>query len=122
MVGMIAAVVGADAVALPSGCAAAAFGMRMELQQPGLQIFPSSHAYDVFTIAHGLIMIFFIVMLALIGGFVIGWVRLMIGAPPNHRPRLGSLVSTVERRHGTHRSEDSCSQLAGGPPRPRVKP
>jgi hypothetical protein len=62
-----AAVVGSDAVALPSGRAAAAFGMRMELQQPGLQIFPSSHAYDVFTTAHGLIMIFFMVMLALIG-------------------------------------------------------
>ncbi len=36
--------------------------MRMELQQPGLQIFPNSHAYDVFTTAHGLIMIFFMVM------------------------------------------------------------
>jgi hypothetical protein len=38
---------------------ALSIGMRMELQQPGLQIFPSSHAYDVFTTAHGLIMIFF---------------------------------------------------------------
>jgi heme/copper-type cytochrome/quinol oxidase subunit 1 len=109
-------------VALPSGRAAAAFAMRIELQQPGLQIFPSSRAYDVFTTAHGLIMIFFMVMLALIGGFGNWMVPLIIGAPPNHRPRLGSLVLTVERRHGTHRSEDSCSRLGGGPPRPRVKP
>jgi heme/copper-type cytochrome/quinol oxidase subunit 1 len=42
--------------------AALSIGMRMELQQPGLQIFPNSHAYDVFTTAHGLIMIFFMVM------------------------------------------------------------
>jgi cytochrome c oxidase subunit 1 len=28
-------------------------GMRMELQQPGLQIFPNPHACDVFTTAHG---------------------------------------------------------------------
>jgi cytochrome c oxidase subunit I len=48
---------------------ALSIGMRMELQQPGLQIFPNSHAYDVFTTAHGLIMIFFMVMPALIGGF-----------------------------------------------------
>jgi len=41
---------------------ALSIGMRMELQQPGLQIFPNSHAYDVFTTAHGLIMIFFMVM------------------------------------------------------------
>ena len=32
---------------------ALSIGMRMELQQPGLQIFPNSHAYDVFTTAHG---------------------------------------------------------------------
>src|SRR5437660_11729760 len=48
---------------------ALSIGMRMELQQPGLQIFANSHAYDVFTTAHGLIMIFFVVMPALIGGF-----------------------------------------------------
>jgi heme/copper-type cytochrome/quinol oxidase subunit 1 len=41
-------------------------GMRMELQQPGLQVFLNSHEYDVFTTAHGLIMIFFMVMPALI--------------------------------------------------------
>src|SRR5207244_1515522 len=43
---------------------ALSIGMRMELQQPGLQIFANSHAYDVFTTAHVLIMIFFVLMRA----------------------------------------------------------
>jgi cytochrome c oxidase subunit 1 len=53
---------------------ALSIAMRMELQQPGLQIFPNPHMYDVFTTAHGLIMIFFVIMPALIGGFG-NWVR-----------------------------------------------
>ncbi|MCB1479395.1 MAG: cbb3-type cytochrome c oxidase subunit I, partial [Rhodobiaceae bacterium] len=44
-------------------------GMRMELQEPGMQIFGDPHMFNVFTTAHGLIMIFFMVMPALIGGF-----------------------------------------------------
>ncbi len=32
--------------------------MRMELQNPGLQFFPSPHEYNVFATAHGLIMKF----------------------------------------------------------------
>jgi cytochrome c oxidase subunit 1 len=46
--------------------------MRMELQEPGIQIFHGLAAmvyYNVFVTAHGLIMIFFMVMPALIGGF-----------------------------------------------------
>src|SRR5262249_4023934 len=43
--------------------------MRMELQEPGLQIFHDAHLFNVFTTAHGLIMIFFMVMPAMIGGF-----------------------------------------------------
>src|SRR5213594_4414939 len=70
---------------------ALSIGMRMELQQPGLQIFPNSHAYDVFTTAHGLIMIFFMVMPAMIGGFGNWMVPLMIGAPDMAFPRMNNI-------------------------------
>ena len=43
--------------------------MRMELQQPGMQIFHDAHMFNVFTTAHGLIMIFFMVMPAMISLF-----------------------------------------------------
>ena len=37
---------------------ALSIAMRMELQEPGMQIFGDPHMYNVFTTAHGLIMIF----------------------------------------------------------------
>ena len=70
---------------------ALSIGMRLELAQPGLQIFHDAHKYNVFTTAHGLIMIFFMVMPAMIGGFGNWFVPLMIGAPDMAFPRMNNI-------------------------------
>ncbi len=66
-------------------------GIRLELQNPGLQFFPTPHEYNVFATSHGLIMIFFMVMPAMIGGFGNWFVPLMIGAPDMAFPRMNNI-------------------------------
>ncbi len=82
--------------------------MRMELQEPGIQIFhglasmaygaegdaaldQGKHMYNVFVTGHGLLMIFFMVMPAMIGGFGNWFMPLMIGAPDMAFPRMNNI-------------------------------
>ena len=81
--------------------------MRVELAEPGIQIFhglanmvygapmdnldAGKHMYNVFVTGHALLMIFFMVMPAMIGGFGNWFVPLMIGAPDMAFPRMNNI-------------------------------
>ena len=66
--------------------------MRLELSAPGMQIFADAQSFSLFTAGFGLIMVFFVIIPAMLGGFGNLFVPLMIGARDLAFPRLNAFT------------------------------
>jgi len=79
--------------ALFSGLLGTAFSVliRMELSGPGVQYIGDNQLYNTIITAHAILMIFFLVMPSLIGGFGNFLMPIMVGGPDMAFPRLNNI-------------------------------
>nr|YP_010893089.1 cytochrome oxidase subunit I [Paraisaria heteropoda]WJR82527.1 cytochrome oxidase subunit I [Paraisaria heteropoda] len=79
--------------ALFSGLLGTAFSVlvRLELSGPGVQFISNNQLYNSIVTAHAILMIFFMSMPALIGGFGNFLMPLMVGGPDMRFPRLNNI-------------------------------
>src|SRR5258707_1671059 len=68
--------------------AAMSIAIRIELMYPGVELFHETHTYNVFVTSHGLIMIFFMGMPAMIVGVGACVVPATLAPPRTPGPRL----------------------------------